>query len=61
MIVLGSPSLQRPRQSVQVDGLCLWRLSMMAEPDSDTDSVVCALEDDQGEDPAEEDDRDSER
>ena len=30
-----------------------------AEPDSDTDSVVCALEDDHGEDPAEEDDRDS--
>ena len=30
-----------------------------AEPDSDTDSVVCAWEDDHGEDPAEEDDRDS--
>ena len=30
-----------------------------AEPDSDTDSVVCALEDDHGEDPAEEDDRES--
>ena len=30
-----------------------------AEPVSDTDSVVCALEDDHGEDPAEEDDRDS--
>ena len=30
-----------------------------AEPDSDTDRVVFAWEDDHGEDPAEEDDRDS--
>ena len=30
-----------------------------AEPDSDIDSVVYAWEDDHGEDPAEEDDRDS--
>ena len=55
-----SPSLQRPRQGIQVDGLCLdTQHDGGSEPDSDTDSVVCAWEDDHGEDPAEEDDRDS--
>ena len=57
MIVLGSPSLQRPRQGVQVDGLCFWRLSMMLGVSQIQTQTVLFVH--WGEDPAEEDDRDS--
>ena len=54
--VPGSPSLRRPRQGVQVDSWCLWRLSMMTGWSLITDSVMGAWADDD-EDPAQEDAR----
>ena len=61
MIVLGSPNLLEARAKSPSRRLVLAETQHDGgvEPDSDTDSVVYAWEDHHGEDPAEEDDRDS--